>query len=128
MQRLTVPRRPVGLAVTDASKSFIITALGNAVARLDKLICRDATTNINYDILAGQLSKAAPGDAIYIWVGLTNTGTIVGPLFIKVTDVGTGAVLFNQTITLNPNEYNEGSWLAGPMPTHDWSLLVEVGH
>lgn len=121
-------RRVGVLAVIDASKSFTITAVGNAVARLDKLICRDATTNINYDIIAGQLPKAAPGDAIYVWVGLTNIGTIVAPLFIKVTDIDTGTVLYNQTMILKPNEYNEGSWFAGSMPAKDWRILVEVGH
>ena len=121
--------RRVGiLTVTDVSKQFTIKAVGNPVVRLDSLMCRDQTTNNNYDILAGQVPQAAPGDTMNVVAYYTNVGTLSGSTFFKATDLDTGAVLFNIAYTLAPNEQIGNSGLLGSMPAHDWRILIELGH
>jgi len=124
-------RRVGVLAVVDASKSFTITAVGEVKARLDKLICYYFldTTTVQYDVLAGAVPKIPPGATVWLLLGYTNIGNIAGTLFVRATDMDTNTVLFEVTVgPKNPGEYGEGSWSPGVMPTHDWRILVEVGH
>jgi len=124
----TVGTYSIEIRAVDASKQFAITAVGNPIARLDSLMCRDQTTNINYDIIAGQVPQAAPGDTINIVAYYTNVGTLTGSIFIRATDLDTGTVLFDIPYTLAPNQQIGMPGLLGSMPTHNWRILIELGH
>lgn len=124
----TVETYSIEIRAVDASKQFAITAVGNPVARLDSLSCRDQTTNNNYDIIAGQVPQAAPGDVINTITNFTNVGTIAGNLFSKATDLDTGIVLYNNAYAAAPNYQVKVAELLGSMPAHNWRILIEIGH
>ena len=119
---------PEVLLVVDVTKSFTITAVGEVLARLDKLICYVPATSLIYDILAGEVPRIPPASDVWLMIGTTNIGTIAGNLFYKVTDLDTGTVLLEKTIYRDVGAYGEGAWSIGVMPTHDWRILVEIRH
>ena len=141
-QQAAVQTYPVAVLGVDQTRSFTITAIGEALARLSglKITCKqlDGTMAV-FDILAGQVPSAVPGAGNLIFrkfaplpfrasdIAVINDG-IRGTVFIRLLD-DTGVQLF----------YLEGIIDAGyalfhltdivlDMPKRNYGLIVEAGH
>ena len=136
--------RRVGIRVAgaDESKSFTITVTGEAKASISRLWinCKQPDGSWNtFDILAGQIPSAVPGvgnlrflglDAFlgYVFLAAMNVGTLIGTLYIKVTD-DTGKTIYYKTGSVDVgNELVNDTTVVFDMPNRSYVLTVEVGH
>ena len=134
--------RRVGILGVDQSRSFKITAIGEALARLSglKITCKqlDGTMKV-FDILAGEVPSAVPGAGNLVFrkfvplpfrasdIAVINDG-IEGMVYMKVTDdTGTQKFYLEGVIKSGYALFHLSDVILD-MPMRDYTLTVEVGH
>jgi len=70
------------------------------------------------------------GESVYVTFTFRNVGGGTGPATIDMIDANTGNVLRSYGTESVPPGYTwstpSGGLLVGPMPNHDWRILVRV--
>jgi len=130
-ERVTGKRIGLMADVVDSSISFTV-MLSGPFGRIDELICRNVTQDVNYNVYpGGETPLAVAGDRITIPITVTNTGT-AGDIFFRLKDADTNEILDEFTLPFKANETRTTFFGAIGcelyMPNRNWNLLVEVGH
>lgn len=127
--------RRVGILAVDGTKSFTVTAIGEAKAVITQILiaCKqtDGTMKTFNVFPLAEMPSAVPGSGNLSFsagaIKIRNDGTVQGTLYIKVVDdvgtqiyyatgfVGVGSTTWNTSVTFD-------------MPARNYGLTIEVGH
>lgn len=115
--------------VMDAQGEVLIIALTAPKAFIDAIRFLDSATSVWYSLFPeGQQVYCTKGSGAWLNMRVRNAGDATGTLYLKVTRLDTGAVIFDSSWVDPAGGYHDIDSIGFTMPNDNLTLRFEIGH